>query len=83
MLLQVGHQVDESDIYNILTTRGDTASMFRTTILQPIFKPMVKEKVLILAQGFCPTYHILVTQALVTFLGLFWDSIHIFVEYMQ
>lgn len=54
MLLLVGQEQDDSDIYNMLTTPRDATIMFTATILQLIFKRMVGEKLLALAQGFCP-----------------------------
>lgn len=82
MLLRIGHQVDESEIYRLQTAPGDASNIFTTTILQLIFKIVVKEKVLKLAQGFCPTYPNPATKALPKFFIRFWDSIHMFFEDM-
>lgn len=59
---------------------GDAANMLTTTILQLVFKLMVKENMLKLAQAFRPSYPALVTQALGTFFIRFWNSFHIFGE---
>lgn len=45
MLLFVGHQVDESDIYKMLTLLRDAANMFITTILHLLCKLMMKKGV--------------------------------------
>lgn len=83
MILSGGHEFDRSGIYKILNTPGEVSNMVTTTILQLIFKIMVKKKGSTLAYLFSATYLNMLTRNRLTLLIRYWDPIHILAEDME
>lgn len=83
MLLQVGHNVDEADVYIAIKIQGYTANILISLIVQLIFNIMAQEKVFTPSETFRPSYPVPVIQALHTYFNRFRYPVQLYAEDMH
>lgn len=77
MVLIVGHQTIEADVYIAMKTPEVTANVLTNMILQLIFNTMFREKILTVSEAVRPSYPASITQAMLTYFIRFWDTVQI------